>query len=610
VPPAQRSLFEIAPATDPGDWRPQSPPDLSGVSEVYLDLETTGLRWWGGDLPVGVAVATADGRSWYLPTGHAGGNLDESSIKRWMRQELRDKTVIGFNLPFDVNMAYAWGIDLEAQGCRLMDVGNHAALIDDTRTRTSLDAVSKHYLGYGKLDVGLNKSRMRDYHAADVAEYARRDTLLCVELLAKFRPVMQQEGLEAVRELEDELVYVTCDMMRNGAPLNEEKLDLWLTRSEQDYVATLWEIHRLTGLNINVRSRPDMIRLFEHLQLPPPISDDPEEVGKISFSRARMREVDHPVVNLVNRARSLASLRSKFLVRYREELRRNGILRYSLHQMPIDDEGGTRSGRYSSSSFGTDPDEGVNIQQVAGKKQLQSVGNDTELQGYIVRELFVPGEGLWLSADAEQIEYRLFADYAKPPKVLAAYARDPRTDFHNIVMNEMIKPIFPSVTREKTKDTNFAKIYGAQLKKIARMLGLRESEAKRFIAVYDRAFPEAERLLRYTSSLAESRGYVKTKLGRRRRFPPGMPTYAALNGVVQGSAADEMKTKALMLHRARKKTGFKLRFLVHDEVNGDVPDREAARMVEEILNTQVLKTVVPLLWAVGVGENWQEAKAA
>ena len=606
---AQRSLFEIATMVE-RDWRPQLPPSLAGVREIFLDVESDGLRWWGRDRPVGIAVAFGDGRSRYLPFRHAGGNLDEEHVKTWARRELRDIVVKGFNLPFDVNMMYAWGVDLEAQGCTLQDLGNHAALLDDNRRSTSLDSVSRDYLGFGKIQ-GIDTSCMTSYHAGDVNEYACRDVLLCVELDQKFKPMLRAEGLETVRQLEDDLVYVTCEMMRNGAPLDEEKLDRWIASSEKDYVAALWEVHRLTGLTINVRSRPDMLHLFEHLKIPPPTSSDPDEFGKITFTRAKMRSVDHPVVALVNKARALASLRSKFLLKYKEELRKYGILRYSLHQMPMDDEGGARSGRYSSSSFGTtDPEDGVNIQQVAGKKQLQSVGEDTEMAGYVVRELFLPGSGLWLSADAAQIEYRLFADYAKPPKVMEAYARDPRTDFHNIVMNDMIRPVFPTVTRERTKDTNFAKIYGAQLKKIALMLGISEAEARRFIKVYDRAFPEAEQLLQYASRLAETRGFVKTKLGRRRRFLPGAQTYAALNGVIQGSAADEMKTKALMLHRARRTTGLKMRFLVHDEVNGDVPDKAAAERVSVILNTPVLKTTVPLLWVVGTGRNWREAKEA
>jgi DNA polymerase I-like protein with 3'-5' exonuclease and polymerase domains len=71
-----------------------------------------------------------------------------------------------------------------------------------------------------------------------------------------------------------------------------------------------------------------------------------------------------------------------------------------------------------------------------------------------------------------------------------------------------------------------------------------------------------------------------------------------------------MKTKLVELHKARKKTGFKMRFTVHDEVNGDVPDAESVRKVTEILGAQSIKFRVPILWEVNSGANWKECKAA
>jgi len=68
----------------PHDWRPPTPPELSRYDTIYLDTETTGLDWARGDRPVGIAVRTPDGKSWYLPFGHVEGNLDESLVKRWV----------------------------------------------------------------------------------------------------------------------------------------------------------------------------------------------------------------------------------------------------------------------------------------------------------------------------------------------------------------------------------------------------------------------------------------------------------------------------------------------------------------------------------------------
>jgi DNA polymerase I-like protein with 3'-5' exonuclease and polymerase domains len=352
-----------------------------------------------------------------------------------------------------------------------------------------------------------------------------------------------------------------------------------------------------------------MFKLFKKVGIDPPMGFDPKakpgQQWRVMFTKELLSKIEHPAIQLALHIRSLSSLRAKFLLPYASDLRLSGMLRYSLHQLPVDDEGGTVSGRFSSSGYDIDPPEGSNIQQVAGKKQLASVKSDAELAGYIIRELFVPESGLWLSADAEQIEYRFFAHYAKPPAVIEAYRRDPRTDFHRIVM-EMVKTVLPTITRERTKDINFALIYGAGLKKIAAMLGLSTGETKILLDGYHSRFPEARRLLTSASMLAENRGYVKTMMGRRARFSKDdFRTYSALNRVIQGSAADENKLKLVALHKERKSTGFKMRFTVHDEVNGDVPDLESARRVREILNTQILPTCVPLLWKVCTGPNWK-----
>jgi DNA polymerase I-like protein with 3'-5' exonuclease and polymerase domains len=607
---AQRSLFDgRTAAAPPKDWIPAEPPLVAsaGIKRIALDTETTGLRWWA-DRVVGIGVAFDDGRSRYLPFGHSAGNLDEEKIKDWARRELRGVHIDFFNGPFDLNSMYYWGVDLEAQGCTVSDVGLWAALLDDHRTHYNLDSIAKDALGIGKVE-GIDTTRMADYAAWEVEEYGCRDPLLVNGLREKFWPMLDQQELQVVRQLEDDCVYATAEMERLGAPLDEEKLDRWEKQSERDYVQSLWDIRKETGLTINPGSREDLKKLFEKYSIPLPTNTMPgPDQGKVTFGKGYLEKINHPVIRLVRRARRLASLRSKYLIPYQEDLRRNGVLRYALHQLRTGGdseafgESGTISGRYSSSAYSTG--DGANIQQVAGKKYSHSVQEEHWI--YNVRELFVPASGLWLSGDAEQIEYRLFSHYAQPPKVMEAYAKDPWTNYHKITqaMIEKYRPI----TYELTKDCNFAAVYGAGTEKFAFMLGMSEDEVKPLYNAYHNAVPEARRLLKYAMRMAEQRGYVRTILGRRARFLDTVMLHASLNRVIQGSAADEMKKKVVELRKERKRTNFTLRFVVHDEANGDVPDEESAKAVQEVLNRQLLQTRVPLLWKVGTGANWQEAK--
>jgi DNA polymerase I len=620
---SQGNLFEsgFRPTPRRPDWRPEPPPSLDGVNEVYLDTETTGLRWWDGDLPVGTAIAWGD-RVQYLPHGHrGGGNLDEETVRRWARRELRGKRIVNLGTRFDVHMYHSWGVDLEAQGCTVSDIGHYAALLDDHRRKFSLEAIAQDYLGEGKVK-GLDMRSIAQYHAGDVEEYACQDVRLVRRCKERMWPELDAQDLQRVRQLEDDIIFVVCEMERNGAPIDLPLLQSWRRSVEERYQRLVWEIYHETGLRVDPTNSGDLARLFRKLGIE---SMQRTPTGKPSFDDFVLRQVQdaHPVVRKVRTARALSHIDSKYLAPYWKNVRAGGPLRYALHQLKTDyggegHEGGTVTGRFSSSAFGTtdDPeeDDGVNVQAVMTPEKARAKfgydpddsSHDDEI--FLVRQLYTPPPGrLWLSADAEQIEYRLFAHFANSPKILRAYEEDPHTNFHRLVQ-KILQKKRPDLPYRRTKDCNFAKIFGAALPKIALMMELPIREAESVVNEYDETFPEVPALIRRAMTAAKRRGYVRSLLGRRSRFPNGERLHKALNSVIQPSAADWNKMKLVELHRERHHTGMTLRFTVHDEANGDVPDLESARRVGEILNRQTMQLRVQILWKVGTGANWKECK--
>jgi DNA polymerase-1 len=228
-------------------------------------------------------------------------------------------------------------------------------------------------------------------------------------------------------------------------------------------------------------------------------------------------------------------------------------------------------------------------------------------EDYLIKRLFRPAAGQWLAADAKQIEYRLFAHYADSAKILGRYAENPETDFHAIV-RELIGEARPSITRTEVKTFNFLKIYGGGVGAAARNLGVDEHTAGEISDAYDRQFPEARDLLGRAMRLAERRGWVKTMLGRRSRFPNGERAHKALNAVIQGTAADINKLVLVEAYKQRELLGLTLRLTVHDELDADLHDPSKLEAVRELLNTPVVDTRVPVLWDVGVGATWAGAK--
>lgn len=570
------------------NWQPDPLPSLDGIKDIEIDCETDGLEWHNDHRPIGIGIHSAKG-SQYIPWGHkGGGNLDENQCREWARRELRNKHITNLNTRFDIHHLYQWGIDLEAQGCTVSDVSHYAALLDDHRRRFSLDKLAQDYLGIEKIGKELDATRMAEYHASQVAPRAIGDVEIVHKLKEVMWPQLDSQNLQRVRQLEDDVIFPVCEMERNAAPLDAALLESWVKESEQEYIRCLYQVSRDLGFSVEPKTK-DWVRVFEKLKLP---IEHRTDKGAPSFTDDILKHIDHPVVQQLRRASKLTSLRSKFLVPYHTALTEDHKLRYALHQLRVDNYGTVR-GRFSSSN--------KNIQQVPAVEKQKAIFGDA----YIVRQLFRSELGVFLAADAKQIEYRIFAHYAESPKILEAYQKDPETSYHKFVW-DMVKPYKSDITYKAVKNLNFAKVYGAGKNKIAAMLELPRAESDKFVSDYDRAFPEIPRLASAAISLAEQQGYVETIVGRRARFPHGLKSHTALNAIIQGSAADINKMKIVDLHRERKSTGFIMRFTVHDELCGDCPDRACYDKVKTILNEQSIDLHVPILWDVQVGPNWGE----
>jgi DNA polymerase-1 len=325
--------------------------------------------------------------------------------------------------------------------------------------------------------------------------------------------------------------------------------------------------------------------------------------GDESFSAYALERLKNPLVDLCLRARRLASLRSKYLSKFLRSIGSGDTLRYSLHQLK-GDEFGTVSGRYS----------GTNMSQqiMKGSQQVEKFKSEE----HIIREAIIPDEGFNIcSADAAGIEFRLFVHYSKSERLLAYYRKDPHTDFHNIVTESLKGPSFMKLEwkprRARGKILSFGSVYGlSNPETAAEQLECEVEEAIQAMDEYHQDFPEVGRVLRACSNLARNRGYVRTILGRRARFPHKNRLHSAFNRVDQGSAADLNKLKLRRTYRERKTLGIhKMRLTLHDEiVNDKDPDPIYTKRWQEMLDEQEVPLSVPILWEVAEGKNWKECE--
>jgi DNA polymerase-1 len=264
---------------------------------------------------------------------------------------------------------------------------------------------------------------------------------------------------------------------------------------------------------------------------------------------------------------------------------------------------GTATGRLSSS----DPN-------------LQNIPIRTEM-GRKIRRAFVAGgeDRMLLTADYSQIELRMLAHLSGDETLTRAFMEG--QDIHRHVASQVYGVEAGDVTsemRRQAKAVNFGIIYGQSAFGLSREVGISVPEARQFIDAYFARYSSVRGFLDGVIREAESDGFVRTILNRKRPIPeitsqsPVRRNAAhrmAMNTVLQGSAADLIKVAMNNIYeRIAGREDIKMVLQIHDELLFEVKAGAADKyreLVEEEM-TGAMKLRVPLKVDIGVGRNWLE----
>lgn len=646
----------VRPAVPDTGWRlPTSFPRLDAAPIISIDIEGLDPGLQAGLGPgarrggyiCGLAVAVP-GRAWYFPYRHeGGGNLAPSSVLRWARQELcrPNQPKVGTNLTYDLDFLAEDGVPVVGP---FYDIQNAEALLNENKQgQYSLEAIARHHLKQGKEQNDLYSWCSRAFggnptrgHQAQniwrapvelVGPYAESDVRLPLEVFEIQRRLLEAEGLWDLFLMESKLVPMLLAMRRHGVRVDRaaslelsDELDM---RMQRDHA----KIKSAVGREVDIWAPHSLAYAFDKLGLEYPLT---EKTKKPSFKKAWLENHHHDFPKLVMELRRWEKFKGTFVDGYVGKHAIDGRIHGSFHQLKTDTNG-TVSGRFSSS----DP----NLQNIPIR--------DPEL-GPMIRSLFLPDHGCtWRKDDYSQIEYRGFVHYAYESfkdsaddrireavhAVLRQYQTDPNTDYHALCSE------WSGLERKSAKNLNFGKIYGMGLATMCAQYGWTMEQAKAFMAAYEEHVPFAGALLDKAAKRANKIGYIKTILGRRCRFHkwepkewppqgerwtpqprviaekmwPGMPlkramTYAALNRVLQGSAADIMKKGMVDIWESGvcDYVGPPL-LTVHDELDWSVPPTKAAQdaLAEaRRLMEQAVPMNIPIIVDSEEGPNWGEVK--
>jgi len=545
----QRALFtveELNPIPATGWIPPKEFPRLEHASAIAIDLETydpnllvKGPGWGRGDGHiVGVAVGVPTGERWYFPIRHTvgGGNFDPSMVLKWCTRELgrERQPKIGANLEYDLGWLAEEGVTVRGP---LIDVQYAEPLLDEHRLSYSLDSLAETHLGEHKVDEALydwlhrayggpkGRKQAANIYRAPVAlagPYAEGDVDLPLRIWERQRPLLEQQGLLELFELECALIPILVEMRRRGVPVNEAAFDPTVEEMMGNKIAAEKAIRRLVGFEVNPNDKDTLVNAFDKLGL----SYRRTAKGNPSFTKDFLEQHPHDIAKHIREIRRWEKA-LQYVEAYRDRFAVNGVIHPSYHPLRSEEGGGTIVGRFSSSM--------PNLTNVSTR--------DPEMKR-LVRGLFRPFPGeRWRSRDFSQIQFRIMVHYAMGPGADEArqrYLDDPNTDYHDMAL-EMTAPVagwdigtpekFAS-WRKPVKNINFALAFTGGVPTLMKQLGKPKHEVEELLNQYHDALP----FLKYTSgrmdTVAQQRGYIRGILGRRHRFPLWQPKCWALRDFV------------------------------------------------------------------------------
>jgi DNA polymerase-1 len=444
--------------------------------------------------------------------------------------------------------------------------------------------------------------------------YAMQDAYLTLELFSYLSVEMDEQvdsskhgrDVRDIYELELDVLWVLFQMEERGMRIDLDFVFQQIAAMQpriEDIKTTLSDA---LGWEMNPGSTDDVARALKELGRVDALWTNPK-TGKINLPEWRLSELENdptagPIVKMVLEYRTAA----KMLNSYYEVLAKEhkvddvgqAIVRCNNKQT------GARTGRMSV----TEP-------------ALQTIPRE---KGE-VRGAFIAREGHKLIfADYSQQELRVLAHYMASlgdysmSDIFAGNVGKPeeeQLDLHRETASAMFERAYDDVSKEQRrlgKNTNFAIVYGAGIKKIASMHGVDDSTAKqRLNRMYNR-FPGISKLKRVCERAMGDRGYVVTAFGRRHRETDGRYAYKAVNSLVQGTSADITKAAAVKIDKSFRDAGMTsmILLMVHDEIIVEAPDEEveeATRIIREAM-LDLPEINVPMEVEMAVADRWSDAK--
>lgn len=475
---------------------------------------------------------------------------------------------IAHNTKFDMHMFANAGLKIVG---KLHDTVVLSKLTDENRKSYQLrDLAARKKGGIVKFEYMVDSykqlNKVKDYRMIPrelLTQYANADVWNCYLTFVTEYEKLEADGLVALYENEMELMVALYGMERYGM-LTDASYEIELKESLQQLTDDAEKaIYDEAGRLFNINSGKQLYTVLMELGVDASLIGMTDKGNPKLDKDALATLADVHNVSIVKKIlefRKYEKLLNTYAVGIYEQVDEDGRAHGSINQTEA------TTGRMSIT-----------------KPALQTLPKRDKR----IRKMFIPGEEyqLWFM-DLDQVEYRLFAHYAKIPDLLEqikngydVHAATAATLFGKD-LEELVKKVHEgddeaTALRSRAKTLNFALIYGMGNQALANDLKVSLTEATDIKARYFSTMPEARVFINTVYQVIKMRGFVKNFYGRQRRLDSD-DCYKAPNALIQGCAADYIKHKVVDIYKFLNYNKLKTRLIniVHDELVIEMHDEE------------------------------------
>ena len=582
---------------------------------LFIDTETSGLKPYEGDEVCGIGIGVAGGKEFYLPFRHKHIESKNLSMDCFLKIiELINQTpiLVGYNIKFDLHMLVKEGFQEDFIEKRsLVDMIVAVRLIEDERfPKLSLSEVIDRHYGKGSSNYDIEVKEIlkenrwkKDFSLSPesiLGPYCEKDVYWTRRLYFDVLSEIRRTDQIKIWKIQRKLTKVLFSMERRGIKIDLEYCQEALLKIRDRQKELEKRIYEGFDEKFNINSSQQVGKMFRKIDIVSP--EGYSAKGNEKWNEVALMQIDHPIAGFIREYRTLMKMDSTYLSPFLEipivhgsfwnwgtvtgrlssrnpNLQNIPRFLISTKDRKLDElqkkeiteriEGMMRARKGSNSSIG-----GSTLASwgFTGDENFE----DANVDQVSIRRLFISRPGYKLvSFDYSQMEIKVFLFYIKNKEFISLMEKED-FDFHS----EAAKIAFGvseqdpdfGFYRQLAKAITFGVIYGIGIKKLASQLGKTEEETKKYRENYFRSISGSQEFIWKINNDAK-KGLIRNKFGRRYILSQGKE-YASVNYLIQGTSADILSSRMVVLEKDFKRLQAYPLMQIHDELICEIIDDE------------------------------------